>query len=173
MSAHAKLSPSGSPKWLNCPGSVWMEEGFEDKGSVFAGEGTAAHFLGSECLDKDDDPQNYEGENISVSPKGETDFRKLGDSIVDGFNIFLVDDEMVDNVATYVDAIRAAKGHGELLVEQRLDFSEYVPDGYGTGDAVIINTDDGVIEVHDLKYGKGVMVHAQDNTQLLLYALGA
>ena len=173
MSSHAKLSPSGSPKWLNCPGSVWMEEGFEDKGSKFADEGAAAHFLGATCLVAGSNPSDHGGKVIVVGPKDEFFEGTEGRINFPELSSFIIDDEMVDNVATYVDAIRAAKGHGALLVEQKLDFSQWVPNGYGTGDAVIINTEDGIIEVHDLKYGKGVMVHAPDNTQLLLYALGA
>ena len=171
MSNHAKLSASGSHRWMNCPGSIRMEEGFEDKGSKFAAEGTAAHFLGAECLEQDKDPKDYEGKFIRVLSNGDGAIIDHPVAIRTVKDPFEVDDEMIDNVATYVDAIRAAKGHDKLLIEQRLDFSDWVPDGFGTADAVIIR--DGVIEIHDLKYGKGVMVHAQDNYQLLLYALGA
>ena len=77
--------------------------------------------------------------------------------------------EMRDHVQTYLDYVRSIPG--ELLVEQRLDLTPWVPEAFGTADAVIL--DDGICHIVDLKYGKGVRVDAEENTQLMLYALGA
>jgi hypothetical protein len=84
-----------------------------------------------------------------------------------------VDNEMLDAVNTYVDYVRSLPG--QILVEQLVHYDEWVPDGYGTADAIIIGrgADEGITTIADLKYGEGVMVSAEANTQLMLYALGA
>src|SRR5699024_930183 len=86
--------------------------------------------------------------------------------------------EMEDYVQQYVDVVvekineaKARSKDAVILLEQRLDFSEWVPEGFGTGDVVLIS--DGILEVIDLKYGKGVAVSAVDNPQLRLYGIGA
>jgi hypothetical protein len=84
---------------------------------------------------------------------------------------FIVDEHMALNVQMYLDEVRHHATGGELLVEQRLDFSEWVPEGFGTGDAIVLNGSE--IQVIDLKYGRGVRVEADGNEQLMLYALGA
>lgn len=156
---HARLSASGSKKWINCPASVAMEEKFPDTNSEFAKEGTTAHSLGelkikyalgritrvayhkeADLLDTDEDMQDY----------------------TDGYRDFVIE---------RYNAAKALSSDTMLLIEQRIDFSDYVPDGFGTGDAVIVSG--GNIEIIDLKYGRGVPVAAKDNSQLMLYALGA
>ncbi|MFX6357412.1 DUF2800 domain-containing protein, partial [Acinetobacter baumannii] len=88
-------------------------------------------------------------------------------------NFFTVDAEMVENVQVYLDAVRAQAEGNELLVEQRVDFSEFigVEGSFGTSDVVILTETE--IQVHDLKYGKGVKVDAEENEQTSLYGLGA
>lgn len=155
---HARLSASGSKKWLNCPGSVELEEKFPNEETSYAAEGTTAHALAelklllamkritrvtyhrrAAALDADEKMQEY----------------------TDGYR---------DYVLERWGAVRAGCPDAVLLVEERIDLKDYVPEGFGTGDAVIIGT--GVLEVIDLKYGQGVTVHAKDNPQLMLYALG-
>lgn len=152
MTAHAKLSASGSPRWLACPGSVAAEAALppEKSGGIYAEEGTAAHALAEWCLSESRAPFGWEG-------------RALPGSAV------TVTREMCNAVQQYLDYCHTVPGRREI--EQRVDFSEWVPDGFGTSD--MISVADGVIHVVDLKYGKGVRVDAEGNSQMLLYALGA
>lgn len=151
MSDHAKLSASGSARWINCPGSVRMEDGIFDKGSAFAQEGTAAHELAELVLTKGGSCFDWEGRPLIEN------------------SAFTVDHEMADRVQVYVDYVK--QFGGEHQYEQRVDFSEWVPGGFGTSDAIVI--DGSTLRVIDLKYGKGVEVYASENTQGILYALGA
>lgn len=150
---HAMLSASSAARWIACPPSARAEHGVPDRGSSFAQEGTLAHAWGEYFLKKKYHPGTEE------EPKNP------------------MDGEMKEAVQFYVDAVEEAyetqktKGtHPYISIEQRLDFHLWVPDGFGTGDTVIV--DDETIEIMDLKYGKGVMVSAKDNPQLRLYALG-
>jgi len=148
---HAKLSASGSHRWLNCPGSVKAEEGFSDKGSSFAFEGTCAHELADIVLSNGGYCSDWIGKQLIEN------------------NTFTVDHEMADYVQIYVDYVRSISG--SHFYEQRVDFSQWVPEGFGTSDAIVI--DNETLHVIDLKYGKGVRVDADNNTQGMLYALGA
>jgi hypothetical protein len=150
--AHAKLSASGSAKWSLCPGSVFAEKDFPNTTSVFAEEGTAAHEL-AEMLLRGDDEIVFG--NIIGAPLPESNV--------------VVTQDMYDYVQSYVSYVNSISG--ELFVEQRVDFSHIAPDGFGTSDAIVIN--DSVMTIVDLKYGKGVRVDAENNTQGVLYALGA
>lgn len=162
--AHAILSASGSKRWLTCTPSAALEQDFPDQTSEFAKEGTAAHELSELFL------QQYVGEiNKATFTRRLNKFKKENE---------YYSQEMEDYVQSYVDlvierinAARALSSDAVILLEQRLDFSEWVPNGFGTGDVVLIS--DGILEVIDLKYGKGVPVSAEGNTQMRLYALGA
>lgn len=161
MAGHALLSPSASHRWLHCTAAPRLEEGIKDEGSDYAAEGTLAHaycamklknFLGL--------PTDGEKEEIAALQE------KYGTG------------EMAEYTDTYVtivlekyNAARAATPDAQLLVETRLDFSDYVPEAFGTADAIIIA--DGTMEVIDFKYGKGVKVSAVENPQMMIYALGA
>lgn len=147
--AHAKLSASGSAKWSLCPGSVFAEKDYPNTTSVFAEEGTAAHEL-AEMLLRGDNWHNVIGETLLESG-------------------VVVTQDMYDYVQSYVSYVNSISG--ELFVEQRVDFSHIAPDGFGTSDAIVIN--DSAMTIVDLKYGKGVRVDAENNTQGILYALGA
>ncbi|WP_252247425.1 DUF2800 domain-containing protein [Clostridium sp. ZBS4] len=163
MAKHALLSASSSKRWLNCPPSVKLEEGFENTTSVFAEEGTLAHELGEITL------------RLNL---GEFTKRKYSSQLTKIMNNELFTKDMPDYVDMYVDTCmekvseaKATTPDAIAIVEQRLDFSQWVPDGFGTGDFVIIA--DGTMEICDLKYGKGVQVSAKNNSQMRLYALGA
>lgn len=151
MTVHAKLSASGSARWLACPGSVEAERGLSDKSSMAAAEGTAAHELGEICLVNGTNANDYLGQKLPENNEWE------------------VTQEMADAVQIYVDFVRNLGG--EQSYEIRVDFSDWIPEGFGTSDAIaIVGT---TLHVCDLKYGKGVRVEAENNTQGLLYGLGA
>lgn len=157
--SHAKLSASGSKKWLNCPGSVKLEAEFPDTSSQYASEGTTAHTLGESKLNLAMNIISRVGyhkqiANLPITKDMEEYTDSYRDFVLERFNTALRDTK---------DAV--------LAIERRLDFSAYVPNGFGTGDAVIIST--GNLEIIDLKYGQGVPVSAKNNSQLRLYALGA
>lgn len=160
---HAKLSASGAKRWMNCPPSVRLEEGFKDKESPYAKEGTLAHSLAELMI------------NYNCGRLKKTEFNKqLKELSKDELYNQEMQEYIEDYVHTVWEFVNEAKAKCkdiEILTEQRLDFSEYVPDGFGTGDVVIIS--DGEIHIIDLKYGKGVEVFANDNPQLRLYGLGA
>lgn len=161
--AHAMLSSSGSKRWLTCTRSAMLELEFKEEKSSYAEEGTLAHEIGELMLSlylKLISKQSYTRR-----------FNKLKE------NSFYCK-EMEDYVRVYVDycieKINEAYSRSKdavVLLEQKLDFSNYVPEGFGTGDLLIIS--DSILEIVDLKYGKGVAVDAIDNTQMMLYALGA
>lgn len=151
---HAKLSASGSARWLNCTGSVKAEEEFRQKGSsIFAQEGTCAHELAAICLLENTKPHDYIGKTLDDAPE------------------IVVDSEMANYVEEYINYINSL--NGEQFIEQRVDFSTWVPGGFGTSDAIVIDDSSTVMHVIDLKYGKGVEVYADNNSQGMLYALGA
>lgn len=148
---HAVLSASGAHRWMMCPRSARLEQKFPDDPSPYAAEGTEAHALAEAVL---------------------TRYLKGGDAAVS-----CPDKEMQEAVQQYVDVCiekigeaRAASADAQILVEEHLDFSRYVPHGFGTGDMVMVS--DKYFEVVDLKYGKGVPVSAVGNPQIRLYALG-
>lgn len=145
---------------MRCAGSLAMESGLADTSSEFADEGTAAHDLAAMALTSGNDARAYLGRIIQVKDSGRE---------------FEVDEDMAANVQIYLDNVRSYVQGGQLMIEQRVDFSHVVnvPDQGGTSDAIIITADGTEIQVHDLKYGRGVRVDAQDNEQLMLYALGA
>lgn len=150
MAAHARLSASGADRWARCPGSVKAEENHIDKGSDFAAEGTTAHALADYCLSNG---------VVAASCVGMT------------FEGRQVDAEMCEYVQQYVDYVCSFSG--EHFYEQRVDFSPWVPEGFGTSDCIVIDAKNKLLRVIDLKYGKGVRVDAENNYQAQLYALGA
>ena len=154
--AHAILSASSSHRWLNCPPSARLCETYEDKGSDYAAEGTDAHSLCEYKLRK-----------------------ALGMGAVDpSEHLTWYNEEMEDcanGYAAYImELVEAAKetcADPVVLIEQRVDFSRWVEQGFGTSDAIIIS--DGTLRVIDYKHGLGVLVEADNNPQMMCYALGA
>ena len=160
---HARLGASGAYRWMACPPSVKQEEKFPDKESEYAAEGTLAHSMAELIIRYN----NHEFTKKTFS----TRMNKLRKEELYG-------KDMEDYIAEYTNAVweifneaKSSCPDAQLLAEQRLDFSEYVPDGFGTGDVVIIADD--MVQVIDLKYGKGVGVSAIENPQLRLYGIGA
>lgn len=158
MSTHALLSPSSAHRWMKCAGSLAMEQGQPDTSSKFADEGTAAHELAAMALEAKEPAAKYIGSIIDV----------------DGTE-FIVDQDMASFVQIYINNVLEYAQGNELMIEQRVEFSHVVnvPESFGTSDAVILTGDGIEIQVHDLKYGRGVKVDAEENEQLMLYALGA
>lgn len=154
MADHAVLSASGSHRWLNCTPSARLELEFENTGSEAAREGTAAHAL---CEHKLKRALHMR----SRRPVSDYDSDEM--------------EECTDAYAEFVmeqyEAAKQVCDDPVVLIEQRLDFSCYVPDGFGTGDCLIISDDR--LHIIDFKYGMGVLVEAEDNPQMKLYALGA
>ena len=160
---HAVLSASSAYRWLACPPSARLEERFEETTSTYAEEGILAHGIAEQKLRfllKQISAQDY-AQALQIFEKNE-----------------FYSASMLDYIETYasivmkkVNEAKARSADSVVLLEQKLDFSDWVPEGFGTGDVVIIS--DGVLEIIDLKYGKGVPVAAEDNAQMRLYALGA
>ena len=154
MSGHAVLAPSAGATWLTCAASVALTHDAPDETSAYAEEGTLAHALAAYCLT-----------TVGADPYAVKE--------IDGKPIPA---DMPPFVGEYVETIRGLWSHaseigGELFIEQRVDITGYVPECHGTADAIIVNGSE--LQVHDLKYGRGAAVTAEDNVQLMLYALGA
>lgn len=149
--SHAKLSASGSSRWIRCPASINACASYPESTNPAAEYGTAAHELSEICLENYKSPNDY-----------------LDTKMTNGV---LVDEEMVGGVIEYINYVQAIEGvYDSILIEQRLDFSHIVPEGFGTADLVMFNEEE--LHIVDLKFGKGI-VHAENNSQLSLYALGA
>ena len=152
--SHAILSASSSHRWLNCNPSARLEQEFEDQETEAAAEGTAAHALCEHKLRK-------ALKLRSKKPVSQYDCDEM-DDYTDGYVQFVME-QLAQAKLTCPDP--------QVLIEQRLDFSCYVPDGFGTGDCLIIASPR--LHVIDFKYGLGVLVDAYQNPQMMLYALGA
>ena len=150
MGAHALLSPSAAHRWIRCPPSACLEREFPSSLSEAAAEGTAAHALCEHKLRK----------FLKLrSKRPHSDFE---------------DDEMDRCSDAYVSFVQEQMGEipsPMVLVEQRLDLTCYVPEAFGTADCIIVGGD--MLHVIDFKYGMGVLVEAEHNPQMMLYALGA
>lgn len=168
MSTHARLSPSSSERWINCPASPAVAASYPPSSSEFADEGTAAHTLAAWCLEGDKDAAAFLGRIIEVEARDGTEARR-----------FEVDEEMAEHVQGYLDRTREwLKFNGAaLFVEQCLSIEHVTgePGATGTSDAVIVVPRAAACDlvVRDLKYGQGVGVDAKGNTQLLIYASAA
>jgi hypothetical protein len=169
MTAHALLSASGSKRWLSCTPSARLEATLPEpkrntKGIDFSAEGTLAHTLSEIRL------------KLHFNQIGQEEYAKEYEEVKshDIYNNYTAEERLSfeDYVDNYVLYVRSQIGEGDTpLFEQRVDFSDWVPDGFGTADVVILSKH--TIRIIDLKFGRGVPVSAHDNPQLRLYALGA
>lgn len=157
---HALLSASGAHRWLHCTGSPLLEKEFPDSTSVYAQEGTLAHYL---C------------ELKLMAYTGEITKRKLTSMKNKLMKSELWQPEMDSTSEAYLDYIKditmSYTVKPVILIEKKVDFSQYVPEGFGTADCLILAGD--TLHVVDYKHGKGVVVDADHNPQMMLYALGA
>ena len=157
---HALLSASSAHRWLHCTGSPLLEKEFPDTTSVYAQEGTLAHELCELKLKK----------YTTVMPKGT--YTRAHNKIMKSE---LWQNEMEGTSETYLEYVKEIMLSCEIasavLIEKRVDFSRYVPEGFGTADCLILAGD--TLHVVDYKHGKGVVVDADHNPQMMLYALGA
>lgn len=165
---HALLSASGASRWINCPPSARLTEGMADKWSAYADEGTAAHEYAeikltrrlTKCNSADRERLDKQAEALKTNRYYNAEMEACIQQYAD-----LVEERFLEARS------RSDSEDATVLLEAKLDLTEWVPDGFGTSDVTIIS--DGVLEVIDLKYGKGVPVSAINNSQLRLYALGA
>lgn len=157
---HALLSASGAHRWLHCTGSPLLEKDFPDNTPVYAQEGTLAHYL---C------------ELKLMAYTGEITKRKLTSMKNKLMKSELWQPEMDSTSEAYLDYIKditmSYTVKPVILTEKKVDFSRYVPEGFGTADCLILAGD--TLHVVDYKHGKGVVVDADHNPQMMLYALGA
>lgn len=165
---HALLSPSSSSRWLNCTPSARLSENAENKSSVYAEEGTLFHEICEYCL------AQWNAGVWEPDPFGE-ELPELKD---DHLMHPLFKQEMFRHARNYCDFVmnenynlEKSEGACKLLLEEKVDISEYAPDCFGSVDCQLVGRD--TLIVIDLKYGEGVKVYAERNTQMMLYALGA
>ena len=148
--AHALLSASSAHRWLSCPASAVAAEAYPRQDTEFTREGTTAH------------------EVAEATVRAALEKKKLDITVPEGLTT-----EMLNCADEYRDYILEQRKTADavVLLEQRVDFSPWVPDGFGTADCIIIQGD--TMDVIDYKYGQGVPVYATDNPQMKLYGLGA
>lgn len=156
---HAKLSASGSKRWMECPGSVVLESYFEDVGSIYADEGTKAHSVAEARLRARNSPQDAKAQARAQEAEAEA-----------GEEMWAFVGRYDDYCGKIIDTMKLQGHTVRAYIEQRVCFDRWVPDGFGTADFCAV----GGTHLHivDLKYGKGVPVSAVDNSQIRAYALG-
>lgn len=161
MTKHALLGASSSHKWLHCTPSARLEETIQEEKSTYAEEGTLAHEIGELKLRK-----------AFIEPMGARTFNSKLKKLQGNP---LYQEEMLRHTDTYLNYVSGIAHEFTsppyIAIEKRIDYSTYAPEGFGTGDCIVIGGN--TLHVIDLKYGKGVSVSAEANTQMMLYALGA
>lgn len=167
LKSHAYLPASSAKRWMNCPGSPFLEHLFpEEEESLFATEGSLAHALAEERLT---DELLHKPAHVEQARENARKFYRLnpGYSTETEADMERYIDSYVDFVTEQIDLTRPYK----LWLEQRMTFGKYIPDGFGTSDVILLQGD--TLHIIDLKYGLGVEVYAERNPQLMIYALGA
>jgi len=162
--AHAFFSPSGAPAAMLCNVKPWREKDYPDQGNDASDEGTAAHFLLEQCLEKKVDAEHFIGTRIQVN-QGHAEFHTSG--------AYPVGRDIVHEIQKTLDVIHTLADGATIYPEQTLsiEFITGEEGATGTSDTVIIKGDTAIIA--DLKYGRGVKVFAEDNEQLLIYGASA
>jgi len=160
--AHATLAPSSAERWLNCTPSARLEQQFPDRAGDAAKEGTLAHTLGELLIrQKLKIINGLDSVRILENVQSDRFYTNAMMEHADDYATFVVE--------KYSEAL-AVTSDAQIFIEQRIDLTDYVPEGFGTGDVFIIA--DGTMRFIDLKYGKGHLVDAVENRQMMLYALG-
>lgn len=172
MAKHSDIGASSAYIWTKCPGMVNMCRGRENKSSIYAQEGSAAHALGEECL-KTDKKADAFLERIIGCPNDH--WRIMPEKYTAQEGDFPVTEEMAEVVQIYFDTV--TKDHegsigSTLTVEQRFSLEVLYPGMFGTNDACISELF-GWLRVYDYKHGAGKAVEVEDNLQLMYYAFGA
>lgn len=162
MAAHALLSPSSASRWLTCTPSAKLEQQFPDKSGTAAAEGTLAHSLGELII-------RFKTKQITRVQYAR-ELAKIQTDKLYSHEMFLHSEDYAVYVLEQFATAQAHTKDALLFIEEKIDLTDYIPEGFGTGDAAVIA--DGVLDFVDLKYGKGVPVSAVDNKQMMLYGLG-
>ena len=152
MGEHAILSASSSARWINCPPSVRLSSKYEEETSSYALEGSSAHELAEYKL------KRLLGINVKDHTENLNYYNDTMEDLIDGY-------------ASYVMEITSKYNSPTVYIEERLDLSKYVKESFGTADCIVVG--DNELHIIDLKYGQGVLVDSKENTQLMLYGLGA
>lgn len=155
---HALLSASGAKRWMNCPGSIALEALFPEEQSPYAAEGTLAHDLASRKLGAFLGPVEGPGR---LTDEERAKFPDMEDNV----------NQYVDFCVDLITNTRLEHADTVAFIEELLDYSKYVPEGFGTGDFIQLAGD--TLTIVDYKHGKGVAINAKDTPQMRLYALGA
>lgn len=157
---HALLSASKAELWLNCPGSAMANAQYADEASDYAQEGTIAHEVAEAFV------------HSTIMHTSQSELAAALDGLRERWGADAITREMMDCAHGYADYIvERITSSCEVMLEQKLDFSRWVPEGFGTGDCIII--DNNTLTIIDYKYGQGVQVESEGNPQMRLYALGA
>ena len=156
MAKHAFLSASASHRWLNCPPSAKLCESIPDQSSPYAQEGTDCHELCAYLVEK------ALGHDVRDPTEGLSFYNAEMQNCAE---------EYCEYVLQQLEAAKQYCPDPMIFIEQRLDFSHWVENGFGTGDCVILA--DKVLQIIDYKHGLGVLVEAENNSQMMCYALGA
>ena len=151
LQVHSDVGPSSGERWINCPGSVAATQGMPDTTSEFAAEGTFAHYITELARNEHNDANYYHG---FTSEDGK----------------WICDKEMVGAVQDFLDYVE--QWDGDTFIEQRVSYAAWVDNGFGTSDHICVNVTKKHCLVADFKYGKGIQIFAEENTQGKLYALG-
>ena len=154
MGNHAILSASSSHRWVHCTPSARLEQEFENRESTAAAEGTAAHALAEHKLRK------------ALKMRSKKPISPFDSDEMDEHT-----DAYVDFVLEQLELAKLTCSDPVVLIEQHLDFSNYAPDGFGTVDLVLITEQN--LQIIDFKFGMGLIVFAEHNSQMMLYALAA
>lgn len=154
MGRHAVLSASSSHRWTKCTPAARLELEFDDNESSAAAEGSAAHALAEHKLRR------------ALKMRSKKPVSPFDCDEMDEYT-----DVYVDFVLEQLELAKQSCSDPLVLIEEHLDFSKYVPDGFGTGDVVLIS--DKTLHIIDMKYGRGLLINAEHNSQMMLYSLGA
>lgn len=175
MTAHSKRGASSAHRWWNCPGSIRECEKYEDRESVFAAEGSAAHALGEHCLRKGRDAEEYLSCVVTKRDAGwQVEPDGTPDEDAEPRTCFEIDHDMAEAVQVYLNKTRSLVGDGdEWATEVRLHLKSIDESMFGTADFVVYKPETQQLYVVDYKHGAGLPVEVKANPQLLYYALGA